>query len=104
LQSIHDKQFYLPEQSPISEVNLDIRQNNKTGRQVLNGSYAYDEEFDKSTKELLEEITRVSDIIPVGPIDTNLKRVGWQRRWSKDKEKTPSSFSGRHFQSPHSWS
>ena len=64
---------------------------------MVNGSYAYDEDFDKSTKKLLEEITRVSDIIHVRLIDTNLKSVGCQRRWSKVKEKTSSSFSGRHF-------
>ena len=64
---------------------------------MLNGSYAYDEDFDESMKELLEEITRVSEIIPVRSVDTNLKKFGWQRRWSKAKEKTSSSFSGRHF-------
>ena len=43
----------------------------------MNGSYAYDEEFDESTKELLEEITRVGETIPVRSVETNLKRVGW---------------------------
>ena len=31
---------------------------------MLNGSNDYDEVFDEPTKELLEEITRVSEIIP----------------------------------------
>ena len=61
--------------------------NTEAGRQLLNESHAYDEAFDKSTKELLEEITRVSEIIPVRSVDTNLKRVGWQQCWSKAKEK-----------------
>ena len=65
--------------------------------QVLNGSYDYDEDFDESTKELLEEIIRVSERIPARLVGTNLKRVGWQWRWSKAKEKTSSSVSGRHF-------
>ena len=64
---------------------------------MLNGSYDYDEEFDESTKELLEEITRESEIFPARLTHTNHKRVGSQRRWSKTKEKTSSSVSGRHF-------
>ena len=43
---------------------------------MLNGSYAYDEDFDESTKELLEEIPRASETIPARSIDTNLKRIG----------------------------
>ena len=69
----------------------------KAERQVLNGSYIYNEDFDKSTKELLGEITRVSETIPVRSRDTNLSRVGWQRHWSKAKEKTSSSVSWQHF-------
>ena len=64
---------------------------------MLNGSYDYDEDFDKSTKELLEEIMRVSETIPARSIDTNLKIVCRQRRWSEAKEKTSSSVSGQHF-------
>ena len=75
--SIHDKQFYLPEQSPICKGKLrgefGYQANTKAGSHVLNGSYAYNEDFDESTKELLEEITRVSEIIPVRLVDTNLK-------------------------------
>ena len=44
--------------------------------QVLNGSYAYDRDFDEPTKELLEEITRVGETIPKRSVNTNLKRVG----------------------------
>ena len=99
--SIHDKRFYLPEKSPICKGKLrgefGYQANTEAGRQVLNGSYDYDEDFDESSKELLVEITRVSEIIPARSVDTNLRRVGWQRRWSKAKEKTSSSVSGRHF-------
>ena len=64
---------------------------------MLGDNYVYSEGFDKSTKELLKEILRVSKIIPARSVDTNLKRVGWQWRRSKAKEKTPSSVSGEHF-------
>ena len=43
---------------------------------MLGGNYVYDEDFDESTKELLEEILRVSKIIPARSVDSNLKRVG----------------------------
>ena len=78
--SIHDTRFYLPEQSLICKGKLrgkfGYQANTKAGRQVLNGSYAHDDDFDKSTKEPLEETTRVSELIPSILIDTNLKRVG----------------------------
>ena len=61
--------------------------NTEAGHHVLNESYAYDEDFGKSTKELLEGIMRVSETIPARSVDTNLKRVGWQQCWSKAKEK-----------------
>ena len=78
---IHDNRFYLSEQSPICKGKLrgefGCQANTEAGRQVLNGSYAYDGDFDEPTKELLEEITRVGEIIPRRPVNTNLKRVGW---------------------------
>ena len=99
--SIHDKRFYLPENLQSAKANSDgefgYQVNTEAGRQVLNGSYDYDEEFDESTKELLEEITRVSKMTTARLVDTNLKTVGWQRRWSKAKEKASPLVSGRHF-------
>ena len=91
----------VPEQSSICKGKLrgefGYQVNTKARRQVLNGVYAYGEDFGESTKELLEEITSVSEIIPVRSVDTTLKRVGWQQRWSKAKENTSSSVLGRHF-------
>ena len=66
--SIHDKQFYLPEKSPICKGKVrgefGYQANTEAGRHMLNGRYAYGEDFDEPTKELLEEIIRVSGIIP----------------------------------------
>lgn len=59
--AIHDNIFYLSEQSPICKGKprgeFEYQADTVAGRQVLNGSYVYDEEFDGPTKELLEEIT-----------------------------------------------
>ena len=89
--SIPDKGLYLPEQSPICKGKLrdefGYQADTKAWHQVLNGSYVYDEDFDESTNELLEEITRVSEPIPVRYVDTNLRRVSWQRRWGKPRGK-----------------
>ena len=56
--SIHDKRFYLPENSPICKGKLTVefgyQANTEAGHQVLNWSYDYDEDFNESTKELLE--------------------------------------------------
>ena len=64
---------------------------------MLDGTYNYTEDFDPPTKELLKECARVRTIIPVWSVNINLKRGGWQHRWSKAKEKKLSSVSGLHF-------
>ena len=44
---------------------------------MLGGNFIYDKDFDESTKELLDEILRVSEIIPDRSVDTDpKKRVG----------------------------
>ena len=86
---IHDKIFYLPEQSPICKGKLieefGYQANTEAGRKVLNGSYFYEEEFDEPTKELMEEITRMRSIIPARSVNTKFTRKGWQWRWRKSK-------------------
>ena len=98
---MHNKRFYLSEQAAICKGKLrgefGYQADTEAGRQVLGGNYAYDEDFDEPTKEMLDEISRVSKIISARSVDSNLKRGGWQRRWSRAEEKMSSSVSRRHF-------
>ena len=75
---IHDKRFHLPEKSPMCKGKLrgefGHQGNTEAGRKVLRGSYFYEEEFDESTKELLEEITRIASVIPARSVNTKFTR------------------------------
>ena len=86
---IHDEQFYLAEQAPICQDRLrgefGYQADTLAARQVLEGTYVYSEDFDESTKEILEECARVRSVIPAGSVKTNLKQGGWQQRWGKAK-------------------
>ena len=99
--NIHDERFYLAEQAPICQDRLrgefGYQADTLAARQVLKGTYVYSENFDQSTKEILEECARVRSVITAGSVKTNLKRGGWQQRWGKAKEKTSSSVSRLHF-------
>ena len=94
--SIHDKRFYLSEESPICKGKLrgkfGYQVNTKAGCQVLSGTYAYEESFNKSTKELLEEIPRVSDTTPARHVNTDLKRCGCNGAGAKPRRKLHRQF------------
>ena len=78
--SIHNKRFYLPEQSPICRGKLKgdfwYQADTGAGQHALSGNCIYDKDFGEPTKELLEEISRVRKIVSTRSVDTNLKRSG----------------------------
>ena len=61
--SIYQKQFFLAEEAPICKgtlqevfrYNADMR----AGDEVLEGSFWYDPDFNKSTKEICEELVKI---------------------------------------------
>ena len=62
-----DKQFYLPEQTPICQGTLQGKLGylaiNEVSRKVLNGTYRYSVKFDQATQELLEECAYIKTIL-----------------------------------------
>ena len=68
-----------------------------TAQAVLDDACEFPEEFNKGTKELLQECARIRSKIPANSVDPLIKRETWQQRWKKAKEDTSSSDSGLHF-------
>jgi len=100
-QEIHGKRFYLAEQAPICKGRLrgdfGYLADTEAGRAVLAGQYEYHADFDAGTRELLEEVTRLRQLVPPNSVDVRVRPPRWMDKWRKAKEKTSSSHSGYHF-------
>ena len=100
-QEIHGKRFYLAEQAPICKGRLrgefGYMADTYAGRAVLAGQYEYQADFDAGTRELLEEVTRLRQLVPANSVDVRVRHSRWMDKWRKAKEKTSSSHSGYHF-------
>ena len=100
-QEIHGKRFYIAEQAPICKGRLrgefGYMATTPSGQAVLDGTYRYSSDFDEGTRELLEEVSRLRRIIPENSVDLQVRHPKWSNKWRKAKEKTSSSYSGRHF-------
>ena len=69
----------------------------KAAEEVLEGTYKYTQDFDKSTRDIMQECARIRSNIPANSVNTVIRRKEWQQRWLKAKEKTSSSVSNLHF-------
>ncbi len=95
------KRFYLAEEAPLCSSNLQgkfgYNANTEIARAILAGNYESPPDFDQATREIFEEYAKIWLIIPEDSVATTITPEAWQGHWSKLKEKTSSSFSGRHF-------
>ncbi len=55
------------------------------------------DDFDKATKEILQECARIQMTISKDSVTTSISRDKWKAHWRRTKEGTLSSISGRHF-------
>ena len=98
---IHGKRFYLAEQAPICKGRLrgefGYMADTPAGEAVLAGNYKFSEDCDTGTRELLEEVARLRQLVPANCIDLQVQHPRWSAKWRKAKEKTSSSHSGFHF-------
>ena len=53
--------------------------------------------MDETTKEICEEVSRIRQMIPTDLASLLVIKDTWQKKWSKLKEDTSSSYSGLHF-------
>ena len=98
---IHGKWFYLAEQAPICKGRLrgefGYMADTPVGEAVLAGEYKFSEDCDTGTRELLEEVARLRQLVPASSVDLRVQHSRRSAKWRKVKEKTSSSHSGFHF-------
>ena len=98
---IHGNRFFLAEQAPICQGRLrgefGYLAESISAKKVLDNTYEFRQEFDQSTKELLQECARFRQIVPENSVNTRINGMQWQQRWRTASEKTSSSISGLHF-------
>ena len=98
---IHNHRFYTAEHTVICEGCLrgefGYHSVTKAMGEVLEGKYAYPEDFDKLTKDIMQECARIRSEIAESPTNTVIRRKEWQWQWLKAKEKISSLVSKLHF-------
>ena len=98
---VHRKRFHLAEEAPICQGELreefGYQSTTLAAAKVLKGTYQHGEEFDQETKELLEECTRMQDLVPNNSVKDYIRAEHWMKFWSRIKEDILSSESGLHF-------
>ncbi len=99
--NIHYKQLYLAEEAPIcqGQLRMDFGYNAATrvAMDILEGRYAYPEDFDQATQELCEECALICKIIPKNSVKIKMTKEYYKAHWKRAKEETSSSCSGLHF-------
>jgi hypothetical protein len=99
--NIHRKRLYLAEEAPLCSEPLrgqfGYKAINPTARAILAGTYQYLPEFDKATKEILKECTKICLLIPKDLVTTRITKDDWHGHWDMAKESTSSSAFSRHF-------
>ena len=99
--NIHHRRFYLAEEAPICQPPLRDEfgycAQTTAGRAVLAGTYEFPPQTDPATRELLEEVQRIREIIPADSVSTLITGSQWSEYWKKAREETSSSESGLHF-------
>merc|ERR1711966_529032 len=63
----------------------------------MGGTYEYTEDFDESTRDIMQACAMIRSNIPANSVNTVIRKKEWQQRWLKVKEKTSSSVSNLHF-------
>jgi hypothetical protein len=100
-ENIHHKCFYLAEDAPICQLPLrgdfGYCAQSWAGREVLSGSYWYGDRTYPATQDLLEEVTRLRQLIPANSVSDIISGKEWSDYWKKAREETLSSESGLLF-------
>ena len=99
--NIHHQRFYLAEEAPIYRPPLrgefGYCAQTIAGREVLDGTYAFPEQMDPATRELMEEVSCVRKVVPANSVSSTITGRQWSTYWVKAKEETSSSETGLHF-------
>jgi hypothetical protein len=98
---VHWKQYNLAKEAPICQGALwgqfGYTATSPMARSVLDGTYDFPPEMDKTTRELFEEIALIRSMVPSGLVDGLISHERWQKQWWKVKEDMSLSQSSLHF-------
>jgi hypothetical protein len=98
---IYHKRLYLAEEAPICQPPLRREfgycAQTAAGRAVLNGTYEFPINTDLATRELLEEVTHLWEMIPANSVSFEITGKEWSTCWQRVQEVTSSLESGLHF-------
>jgi hypothetical protein len=100
--NIHRKRFHLAELAPLCSdpILRGIFGYNaicQTSHDILEGTYAFPLNFDKATREILQECAAIRLQIPKSSVNTRISKEDWGNHWGRSKEETSSSVSVWHF-------
>ncbi len=99
--NIHRQRFFLAEEAPICNGPLremfGYNADTLIGDEILDGSFAFDRDFDDATRGLCTEVAEIREKIPEDSVADIVRRGEWGSFWKKAREETSSSVSGLHF-------
>jgi hypothetical protein len=100
--NIHRKRFHLAElaplcSDPILRGTFGYNAICQTSHEILEGTYAFPLNFNKATREILQECAAIWMQIPKSLVNTRISKEDWGNHWGRSKEETSFSVSGRHF-------
>ncbi len=99
--NIHRKRFLLAESAPLCQQPLrgtfGYNAICQTSQDILYGTSDYPQDFDAATREILQECALIWLQISASLVTSLITKEDWENHWSKSKEETSSSVSGRHF-------
>jgi hypothetical protein len=89
---VHWKWYNLAEEAPICKGTLNgqfgYMSTLPTTWSVLEGSYDFPPDIEKSAKELFEECAKIRSIVPANSVTGIISREQWQQCWKRVKEDT----------------
>eukprot|EP00956_Cyclotella_meneghiniana_P008015 scaffold10676_cov49-Cyclotella_meneghiniana.AAC.6 len=93
--------FTLADSSPLCSgllgEQLGYLANTEVAEQILTGNYMAPEEASNATVLVLEEISRIAEVMKAGKVSLSVSPEEFTQYWKKMKERTSSSYSKAHF-------
>jgi hypothetical protein len=93
--NIHRRCFFLAKSNPLCQQPLrgtfGYNAICQTSQDILDGTYDYPQDFNATTREILQECALIGLKIPASLVATLITKEDWENHWSKSKEETSSS-------------
>ena len=98
---VHQKRYFFAESAPICKDRIKgdfgYLATSHSAKKVINGTYAFPDNIYEAKKEICKEVARIRQMIQKYLASFLITKETWQKKWSKSKEDTSSSYLGLHF-------